>query len=98
MEPRLYFGKVGSIGDRSHWDFASSCGIQCPLRHRAGHGNMGTVVTQWKQGSVLTERGNMEHKGQGNIARYTRNITVADQGLMVSRRSLCHHRISWKQQ
>ena len=59
---------------------------------------MGTVVTQWKPGSVLTERGNMKHKGQGNIAKYMRNITVADQGLMVSRRSLCHHRISWKQQ
>ena len=59
---------------------------------------MGTVVTQWNQGSVLTERANMEHKGQGNIARYTRNITVADQGLMVSRRALCHHRMSWNQQ
>ena len=76
MEPRLYFDKVGLNRRQVPLGHSQFLVDQCPLRYRASYRNMGSIEMQWNQGSILTERGHMEHKGHRNIARPARNQTL----------------------
>ena len=76
MEPRLYFDEVGPNTRQVPLGHCQLLWNQVSIETQAGYENIGSVVTQWNRGSILTERGHMEHKGHRNIARPTRNQTL----------------------